>query len=393
MDLVVKRDARGLYVRPYLGTDHITGRKVRAMHRLRATTMADAEREAAEWWAERQGNPPLMAALASYVSRREATDLSANAARAYRTYMGDLAPLLGGVRLRDLTTAQVGEVYDRLLRDGGARGKGLSRNTVQGIHWFLSGAYRQFVREGMCVVNPVQGARCPRPEHREASTLDEADLRMLQGLLEEELEWEPDGDAGARRRCVAFAAWLALHTGMRAGEVCALLRRDVRAAQRDLHVCATAVETRHGLVRQEATKGRRSRNVSLDPSDMAVVRTHLAWQEGWLGGADRDVPVVSWDGRMPHPGDVSRAFSAMVREAGLPAGTHFHELRHTHATWLLARGVDLKTVSERLGHASPATTLRTYSHVLPGRDALAAATFREVSEEVGASPPGGRFDG
>ena len=122
MELVVRRDSRGLYVRPYLGTDPVTGRKVRPMHRLGATTMADAEREAAEWWAERQGNPPLMAALAAYVERREATDLSANAARAYRTYMADLAPLLSGVRLRDLTTAQVGEVYDRLLRDGGDLG-------------------------------------------------------------------------------------------------------------------------------------------------------------------------------------------------------------------------------------------------------------------------------
>lgn len=389
MELVVRRDSRGLYVRPYLGTDPVTGRKVRPMHRLGATTMADAEREAAEWWAERQGNPPLMSALDAYVGLRAATDAAPATVRTWRTCMAELAPALGRVRVRDLTTSQVGEVYERLLRTGGSRGAGLSRNTVQKVHWFLNGAYKQFMREGICVTNPVQGARRPRPERGEATALDADSLALLQGLLVSEMS----GGAEPRRRVVAFAAWLALNTGMRAGEVCALLRRDVRVAQRDVHVCATCVETGQGLVRQEATKGRRSRNVSLDPAGMEVVAAHLAWQAGLLGDVGRDTPVASPDGRLVHPGDLSRSFSAMAREAGLPEGTHFHMLRHTHATWLLARGVDLKTVSERLGHAKPATTLQVYSHVLPGRDALAAAAFREVSEEVGFSPPGGRLDG
>jgi integrase len=56
----------------------------------------------------------------------------------------------------------------------------------------------------------------------------------------------------------------------------------------------------------------------------------------------------------------------------------FHTLRHTHATLLIASGVDAKTVSERLGHADVATTLRYYGHVMPGRDRQAAARFDEI---------------
>ena len=60
----------------------------------------------------------------------------------------------------------------------------------------------------------------------------------------------------------------------------------------------------------------------------------------------------------------------------------FHTLRHTHATWLLYNGVDIRTVSERLGHAKVTTTLELYAHVLPGRDDLAAETFGEVMGRI-----------
>jgi len=88
------------------------------------------------------------------------------------------------------------------------------------------------------------------------------------------------------------------------------------------------------------------------------------------------------------PTSVSRDFSAMRDSLGLTEGTSFHTLRHTHATWLLVSGVDPKTVSERLGHGSVATTLRLYSHVLPGRDAQAAEGFAAVARGMGGAGDG-----
>ena len=53
----------------------------------------------------------------------------------------------------------------------------------------------------------------------------------------------------------------------------------------------------------------------------------------------------------------------------------FHDLRHTHASLLVAHGVPIKVVTERLGHAHPAFTIHTYQHLLPGMSATAAEQF------------------
>ena len=88
------------------------------------------------------------------------------------------------------------------------------------------------------------------------------------------------------------------------------------------------------------------------------------------------------EGNFMRPTTVSRGFTAICKRIGLPETVTFHVLRHTHATWCLANGVDIKTLSERLGHKDPATTMRIYSHVMPGRDAAAADTFERAARRA-----------
>lgn len=78
------------------------------------------------------------------------------------------------------------------------------------------------------------------------------------------------------------------------------------------------------------------------------------------------------------PSTLSRYFSEMARDLGMPAGTTMHTLRHTHATWLLMNGYDMRTIQERLRHRDVATTLRLYASVMPGRDSAAASGFAEA---------------
>jgi len=77
------------------------------------------------------------------------------------------------------------------------------------------------------------------------------------------------------------------------------------------------------------------------------------------------------DGKPFDPSTVSHTFVDVLRQAGLPH-IRFRDLRHTHATFLLGAGVNVKVVSERLGHASVAFTLDTYGHVMPGMRESAA---------------------
>ena len=92
-----------------------------------------------------------------------------------------------------------------------------------------------------------------------------------------------------------------------------------------------------------------------------------------IGGKLDDVPVFSFLGEWIPPDKVSRDWG---RTAKVKAT--FHALRHTHASMLIRAGVDILTVSKRLGHSSPAITLNVYGHVLQGGDERAAAAIAEA---------------
>jgi integrase len=75
---------------------------------------------------------------------------------------------------------------------------------------------------------------------------------------------------------------------------------------------------------------------------------------------------------------INRSWKPLLRDAGLPLDTRFHDLRHTCATVLLSRNVHPKYVQELLGHANIATTLDTYSHVIPGMGNHAARAMEDA---------------
>ena len=85
------------------------------------------------------------------------------------------------------------------------------------------------------------------------------------------------------------------------------------------------------------------------------------------------------------PDRFSQIFNKIVSRAAIPRRRP-HDLRHTHATLLLKAGIPVKVVSERLGHATPAFTMATYQHLLPGMQAEAARTFADVIASTGFNP-------
>ena len=86
-----------------------------------------------------------------------------------------------------------------------------------------------------------------------------------------------------------------------------------------------------------------------------------------------------------------QSFERIARRAGVRV-IRLHDLRHTHGTLLIAAGVPVKVVSERLGHATPAFTIDTYQHVLPGMQADAARIFEHlvVGEDLLPAASAGR---
>ena len=134
-------------------------------------------------------------------------------------------------------------------------------------------------------------------------------------------------------------------------------------------------------VHQSRGKTRNSRRrIDLDPTTVAVLDGWRGWQQAEraaVGIEDNGWVSTDADGGPVHPHAISQAFERIATRAAVPI-IGFHDLRGTHATLLIKAGVPVKVVSERLGHATPAFTIDTYQHVLPGMQADAARVFEQL---------------
>ena len=144
-------------------------------------------------------------------------------------------------------------------------------------------------------------------------------------------------------------------------------------------------QTREGLV-FKSTKTDEPRKVELPPSTVACLDTHRLHQDQFRGQfgpdyrSDLDLIFANPDGSPLMPNSISSTVSRLCRRLGLPKGTSLHVLRHSHASLLLAGGVDLATVSARLGHSSVRTTADIYSHAIRGKDHAAARCWDDIMQ-------------
>jgi integrase len=275
-----------------------------------------------------------------------------------------ITPHLGDVPLQNLTADAINSTYGQLHEKGRVDGKGgLSPRSIRYVHVILHHALRDAVRRNRVPRNVADLADPPRsaPGHEKIRVWD---LEQAQAFLAHVAE----------DRYVA--AWvLALTTGMRRGELLGLRWSDVdlELARISVQQTLTAV---HGKLATSSPKTPRSRRaMALDPSTSTALQLHRHRQleeQLALGiRPEHNLVFTREDGSPVHPDRFSKWFDAHARAAGLPR-IRFHDVRHTAATLMLAEGTHAKIVSERLGHASIAITLDTYSHVLPSLQAEVA---------------------
>jgi integrase len=173
---------------------------------------------------------------------------------------------------------------------------------------------------------------------------------------------------------------VALGTGLRRGELLALQWGSVDLEGRSIRVERSLEETKSGL-RFKAPKSKQGRrSVSLPSSVVEVLRSHRRQQqELWLalglGKLSDDALVFCQpDGLPMSPDKLSRDWHRLVIARKLPK-VSFHALRHRHVSALIDGGLDVFSVSRRIGHASAALTLRTYTHLFSKKDAVADAAI------------------
>jgi integrase len=293
-------------------------------------------------------------------------------------------PYLGALAIARLTGSMVDAWMRKLEASGRADGQGgLSARTVRYVYTILRSALGDAVKQGRLSVNPTDRSTPPSPSEArppEMQAWTAAELGRFLGWAEAQ---DPDLAMGWR---------LLAATGMRRGEALALRWRDV-----DLDAGRLAVRRSVGVVKTKgagerlvegSTKTGRSRVVDLDAGTVAALRAYRAARGLLALDLVRDPALVlsNLDGTHRHPERFSRRFSGQVAQARkalgeerLP-GIRLHDLRHTHASLLLADGVPVKVVSERLGHASATITLTVYQHVHPGMGRQAADRFAALLE-------------
>ena len=253
----------------------------------------------------------------------------------------------GRFQIGKITVREVQGWYGELI------GSGLSARTVQIVHTLLHELLDRAVRWDLVNRNIAEAVELPRGERRSSSI------------------WTPQQAAQflARNEWVEPRYWpgmvLAVYAGLRRGEILGLQWTDVDFENCALHIQRSLAWVDGKPMYNEPKTDRGRRTVAL-PFVVLDILAKVKQKEGLI--------ITRADGRPVYPRTWDDAFERAIKRADVPK-IRFHDVRHTHASLLLAGGVNPKVVAERLGHSQISTTLDIYSHVLPQIQSAAADGF------------------
>jgi integrase len=364
--------------------DPVTGGRKRKWHSYSrsdgtAATRKEAEAECRRLLTELEGGAyidPTKETIASFLDRWLAHMRGQVSPRSHERYAElcrkNIAPLLGGMSLTKLQPAHISTAYSKALTSGRRDGTGgLSPRTVHHVHRVLRQALQQAVEWQMLTRNPADLVKPPKVERKQMKTLDaDGTVELIEA---------------ARKTDMAMPIMLGVLCGLRRGEVVALRWRSVDLEAGTLAVVASTEQTDQG-VREKETKSGKGRSVVLPALVAEELRQHRLRQAqallqlGVRLSGDHHV-VARADGQSLQPRSLTHAFVKFIRRHGLPQ-IRLHDLRHTHATHMLASGVHPKIAQERLGHSSVSVTIDLYSHVLPGMQADAVSRVDAAMQDA-----------
>jgi integrase len=288
--------------------------------------------------------------------------LSPRSAARYREILrNQIAPHLGDKPLQRVRSSDI-EQWHTTLQAGG-----LKARTIGQSHRVLSKALKDALRHEVIVKNVAASQPVPK--------VDESEVTIVQDIpgFIEKLK-------GSR---VYVLAMVSLFTGMRLGEVLALRWSRVDLDKRLIQVREAVEHTKAHGTRFKAPKSKAGRrDITLPDVLVGVLREHrkqqleLRMQLGAGKLPDDALLFADIDGRAWKCNQTSTLWQRFAEKAGI--GVTFHALRHTHASQLIDAGVDIVTISKRLGHAKPDITLRVYSHLFRKDDSKAAQAINAL---------------
>ena len=266
----------------------------------------------------------------------------------YQWHVKHLKNGIGSMRLVDLRPEKIQELYAEL-----------KPSTAQHCHSTLRSALNTAKKWELIKKNPALKVEAPAHDAKEIAFLTAEEINRLLAKCE-----------GQYHALFSFM----VASGTRPGEAFALRWSDlspdmtVATIQRSVSWLEKGGYQYKGLKTSRKTK-KRGRAISLPAGLAAVLRDHHAQQAKWFmeTGVRSNLVFPNSEGGPLHPRNVtSRGLKPALKAAGLPESINLYSLRHSYASVMLALGVHIKVVSERLGHSRTQLTLDTYSHLAPG---------------------------
>ena len=295
-------------------------------------------------------------------------------------------PCLGHTKLNKLQPTHLTEFYNNLRENGIRKDNktgGLSERTILHHHRVISTILNTAVQWQFILNNPAERLKPPKVEKKEAKHYTEEQIQYIFELLEDE---------PVKYKTMIY---LAVFGGMRMGELAGLEWQDFKSENQMLTIRQSSQYLPDKGVFTKSPKNESSKRIiSLPKSVVSSLNQYKLWQNGekatlknlWI---DSNRIFTSKNGEPMFPDTPSQWFHKFIKrhnesikndkkikedqkELYLLPEVNFHGLRHTNATLLISQGVDITTVSKRLGHARTSTTTDIYSHSLRKSDIEAA---------------------
>lgn len=278
-----------------------------------------------------------------------------------------LKPQLGEIRLQKLTARDIQQYYTWLMDE-----KKLSPNTVIKHHNLLTNTLNAAERQEYITKNPMRAVSPPKKRQREAKFYTPEQLGILL-----------DKAVGTRLELPVF---ICAYLGLRRGELCGLRWSDV-----DLeHKTITIENTRTQAGKKEIEKGTKTasstRTLYLPDTLCDMLKAAKEHQQACRAEYknaydDNDYVVVMEDGRPFRPNYLSELFGKFLADNDLPKIV-LHELRHTFASLSNQAGIPAYNIGKALGHSTPATTQKIYTHLLDQTHTQAVEGVAAIADEA-----------
>ena len=292
-------------------------------------------------------------------------------------------------KLTKLTPIDLQTMFSELKENGSKKtGESLSSTTVRGIRSTLISCFQSAIDNGFLIINVAKKTKPPlNNDRREISFLTEDEIHKLIDVADSGEYYDVDegleDDEGLKYliKQWSMVIRLTLATGMRRGEVFGLTWNSINFKKKTIRI-----ETNLQNGKLEPPKTKYSiRTISIDEDTLQRLKEWQQYQQDYAYDLDdlyQNKQGTVFTGSFGAPVQLdnfrNRVFTRMIAKAGLADTITMHTLRHTHATQLLAAGIDAKTVSKRLVHSSVAFTLQTYVHVLEEVERGAADTIGAI---------------